>query len=41
MKILVIGGVAAGTKAAAKWKRENRADLVVLDENLDIAAVYH
>ena len=30
MKILVIGGVAAGTKAAAKWKRENRADQVVL-----------
>ena len=26
MKILVIGGVAAGTKAAAKCKRENRAD---------------
>lgn len=24
MKILIIGGVAAGTKAAAKLKRENR-----------------
>ena len=25
MKYLIIGGVAAGTKAAAKLKRENRA----------------
>ena len=30
MKILVIGGVAAGTKAAAKCKRENRADQVLV-----------
>lgn len=30
MKVLVIGGVAAGTKAAAKWKRENRGDEVLL-----------
>lgn len=30
MKILVIGGVAAGTKAAAKLKRENREDEVTI-----------
>ena len=30
MKILIIGGVAAGTKAAAKLKRENRTDEVTL-----------
>lgn len=30
MKILIIGGVAAGTKAAAKLKRENRADEVTI-----------
>ncbi len=30
MKILVIGGVAAGTKAAAKLKRENRDDEVTI-----------
>ena len=30
MKLLVIGGVAAGTKAAAKFKRENRAAQVTL-----------
>lgn len=30
MKILVIGGVAAGTKAAAKLKRENRGDEVTI-----------
>lgn len=30
MKILVIGGVAAGTKAAAKLKRENRQDEVTI-----------
>lgn len=30
MKILVIGGVAAGTKAAAKLKRENRKDEVTI-----------
>ena len=38
MKILVIGGVAAGTKAAAKWKRENRADQVmVITKSADIS----
>ena len=30
MKILVIGGVAAGTKTAAKLKRENRDFAVML-----------
>lgn len=30
MKILIIGGVAAGTKAAAKLKRENRKDEVTI-----------
>lgn len=30
MKVLVIGGVAAGTKAAAKLKRENREDEVTI-----------
>ena len=38
MKVLVIGGVAAGTKAAAKWKRENRGDQVlVLAKSADIS----
>ncbi len=38
MKILVIGGVAAGTKAAAKCKRENRADeLLVITKSADIS----
>ena len=38
MKILVIGGVAAGTKAAAKCKRENRADQVmVITKSADIS----
>ena len=38
MKVLVIGGVAAGTKAAAKWKRENRGDQVlVLTKSADIS----
>lgn len=38
MKILVIGGVAAGTKAAAKLKRENRANEVkVLTKGADIS----
>ena len=40
MKVLVIGGVAAGTKAAAKWKRENRGDQVlVLTKSADISYV--
>lgn len=30
MRILIIGGVAAGTKAAAKLKRENREDEVII-----------
>lgn len=30
MKILIIGGVAAGAKAAAKLKRENREDEVTI-----------
>ena len=30
MKHLILGGVAAGTKTAAKLKRENRQDQVVL-----------
>lgn len=38
MKIVVIGGVAAGTKAAAKLKRENRADEVrILTKSADIS----
>lgn len=38
LKILVIGGVAAGTKAAAKLKRENRADEVtILTKSKDIS----
>ena len=38
MKILVIGGVAAGTKAAAKCKRENRGDeVLVLTKSADIS----
>jgi NADPH-dependent 2,4-dienoyl-CoA reductase/sulfur reductase-like enzyme len=38
LKILVIGGVAAGTKAAAKLKRENRADAVtILTKSKDIS----
>ena len=30
MKVLVIGGVAAGTKTAAKFKREDRSAEVTL-----------
>ena len=38
MRILVIGGVAAGTKAAAKLKRENRgAQVKVLNKGTDIS----
>ncbi|MFA6849263.1 MAG: FAD-dependent oxidoreductase [Selenomonadaceae bacterium] len=38
MKILIIGGVAAGTKAAAKLKRENRADEVtIITKSKDIS----
>lgn len=38
MKVLVIGGVAAGTKAAAKLKRENRAiDVKIITKGKDIS----
>ena len=39
MKILVIGAVAAGTKAAAKIKRElgNGADVLVITKEQDIS----
>nr|WP_317282452.1 FAD-dependent oxidoreductase [uncultured Sellimonas sp.] len=38
MKILVIGGVAAGTKAAAKLKRENqRAEITIITKSKDIS----
>ena len=38
MRLLVIGGVAAGTKAAAKFKRENReAQVTLLSKSADIS----
>lgn len=38
MKILIIGGVAAGTKTAAKLKRENRdAQVTVITKGADIS----
>lgn len=38
MKVLIIGGVAAGTKAAAKLKREMRdADVTILTKSKDIS----
>ncbi len=38
MKVLIIGGVAAGTKVAAKLKRENRdLDVTILTEGTDIS----
>lgn len=38
MKILVIGGVAAGTKTAAKLKREDRTlDVILLTKDRDIS----
>ena len=38
MKIIVIGGVAAGTKAAAKLKRENRsAEVEIYTKSMDIS----
>ena len=38
MKILIIGGVAAGTKAAAKLKRENRdLDITIIAKDGDIS----
>lgn len=38
MKILIVGGVAAGTKIAAKLKRENRdAEVLILTKGADIS----
>ena len=38
MKVLVIGGVAAGTKAAAKIKRQDRgAEVKILTKGADAA----
>lgn len=38
MKIVILGGVAAGTKAAAKLKRENRgAEVVLYTKSRDIS----
>ena len=38
MKIVVIGGVAAGTKAAAKAKRQDRsAEVVIFTKSSDIS----
>ena len=38
MRLLVVGGVAAGTKAAAKFKRENRdAQVTLLSKSGDIS----
>ena len=38
MKVLIIGGVAAGTKAAAKLKREDRGlDITILTKDRDIS----
>ena len=38
MKVLIIGGVAAGTKVAAKLKRENRdAEVLILTKSEDIS----
>ena len=38
MKVLVVGGVAAGTKVAAKLKRENRnAEVIIYTKSTDIS----
>lgn len=38
VKVLVIGGVAAGTKAAAKLKREDRGlDVALITKDQDIS----
>jgi NADPH-dependent 2,4-dienoyl-CoA reductase/sulfur reductase-like enzyme len=38
MKVLIIGGVAAGTKVAAKLKRENRnCEVTILTKSKDIS----
>ena len=38
MRVLIIGGVAAGTKTAAKLKREDRSiDVTVITRDMDIS----
>ena len=38
MKVVIVGGVAAGTKVAAKLKRENQnAEVVILTKGKDIS----
>ena len=38
MKVLIIGGVAAGTKVAAKLKREDRSsDVTIITKGKDIS----
>lgn len=38
MKVIIIGGVAAGTKVAAKLKREDRgAEVTILTKGKDIS----
>lgn len=38
MRVVIIGGVAAGTKAAAKIKREDRsAEVLILTKSEDIS----
>ena len=38
MKVLILGGVAAGTKAAAKLKREDRsAQVTLITKSADIS----
>ena len=37
MKVLIIGGVAAGTKAAAKLKRQDRsAEVMIITKDQDM-----
>ena len=38
MKILIVGGVAAGTKVAAKLKREQRdSEVLIVTQDTDIS----
>jgi NADPH-dependent 2,4-dienoyl-CoA reductase/sulfur reductase-like enzyme len=38
MKVIIVGGVAAGTKVAAKLKRENRSnEVIVLTKSKEIS----
>ena len=38
MKVLIIGGVAAGTKTAAKLKRQDRsAEVMIITKDQDIS----